>query len=254
MKGDLERAIADFDQAVRLDPKSAAAFNDRGTSYGMRGDNDRAIADFDAAHQARSEERGRLQQPRLCLSQQRRHRPRHRRLQRGDQDQRRLYDRALQSRQRLLRQARPRPRDQGFRRGDQARSAISRPPITRAASPTTTRTSSTRRSRTSARRSSSIRRTRAPSTIAASPIATSGDFDRAIADYNQALAINPNYALALYNRGIAYYDKRDFDRATRDMNQAIKLNPNFSTAFLDRGIAYLRQARLRPHHRRRPIR
>ena len=65
-----------------------------------------------------------------------------------------------------------------------------------------------------------------------------GDFDRAIADYNQALALDPKYALALYNRAIAYYDKRDFENATRDMNEAIKLNPNFQTAFRDRGTAY----------------
>jgi hypothetical protein len=37
---------------------------------------------------------------------------------------------------------------------------------------------------------------------------------------------------------MAYYDKRDFERASRDMNLAIKLNPNFATAFRDRGIAY----------------
>jgi hypothetical protein len=42
--------------------------------------------------------------------------------------------------------------------------------------------------------------------------------------------------LALYNRGMVYYDKRDVERATRDMNQAIKLNPNFATAVHDRGI------------------
>jgi len=85
---------------------------------------------------------------------------------------------------------------------------------------------------------------RAPSTTAASPTANRGEFDRAVADYNQALAISPNYALALYNRAFAYYDKRDFERATADMNQAIKLNPNFATAFVDRGIVAYGQERL----------
>jgi tetratricopeptide (TPR) repeat protein len=49
IKGDLERAIVDFDAAIKLDPKLAVAYHDRGTAYGLRGDNDRAIADFTAA-------------------------------------------------------------------------------------------------------------------------------------------------------------------------------------------------------------
>ena len=52
------------------------------------------------------------------------------------------------------------------------------------------------------------------------------------------MKINPNYALTLYNRGIAYYDKHEYERAVADINQAIKINPNFARAFYDRGIAY----------------
>ena len=52
----------------------------------------------------------------------------------------------------------------------------------------------------------------------------------------QSIKLNPNYALAFYNRGIVYYDKREFDRASQDLNQAIKLNPNYAGAFHDRGI------------------
>ena len=37
--------------------------------------------------------------------------------------------------------------------------------------------------------------------------------DRAIADFNAALTINPNYAEAYNNRGNAYADKGDYDRA-----------------------------------------
>ena len=95
MKGDLDRAIADFDQAVRLDPKSSAIFNDRGTTYGMRGDTDRAIQDLDAAIKLDPQKRGCVQQPRLCPPQQGRNRPRPRRFQRGDQDQSELRGRAL---------------------------------------------------------------------------------------------------------------------------------------------------------------
>ena len=52
----------------------------------------------------------------------------------------------------------------------------------------------------------------------------------------QSIKLNPSHALAYYNRGIAYYDRREFDRASQDLNQAIKLNPNYAGAFHDRGI------------------
>jgi tetratricopeptide (TPR) repeat protein len=43
------KEIADYNEAIRLDPKSALAFGNRGIAYGKKGDNDRALADFDEA-------------------------------------------------------------------------------------------------------------------------------------------------------------------------------------------------------------
>jgi Flp pilus assembly protein TadD len=43
--GDYDRAIATASEAIRLDPKGAVAFVNRGAAYGNKGDNDRAIAD-----------------------------------------------------------------------------------------------------------------------------------------------------------------------------------------------------------------
>jgi len=48
-KGDFDRAIADFDQAIRLDPKNTDAYTVRGMAWEVKGDLDRAIADFDLA-------------------------------------------------------------------------------------------------------------------------------------------------------------------------------------------------------------
>src|SRR5215813_1639235 len=48
-KGDMDRAIADFSEAIRLDPNYALASSDRGIAYARKGDNDRAIADFNEA-------------------------------------------------------------------------------------------------------------------------------------------------------------------------------------------------------------
>jgi tetratricopeptide (TPR) repeat protein len=46
-KGEYDRALADFDQAIKLDPKSVYAYNNRGNVYFLKGEYDRAIADYD---------------------------------------------------------------------------------------------------------------------------------------------------------------------------------------------------------------
>src|SRR6516164_7166318 len=42
--GNYDRAIADYNEAIRLDPKSALAFIGRGDAYTNKGDHDRALA------------------------------------------------------------------------------------------------------------------------------------------------------------------------------------------------------------------
>src|SRR2546429_5742743 len=46
-KGDYDRAIQDYDQAIRLKPDYPTAFNNRGDAYHAKGDYDRAIQDYD---------------------------------------------------------------------------------------------------------------------------------------------------------------------------------------------------------------
>lgn len=46
---DVDRAIADYDVALRLDPKLADVFNTRGELHRGKGDRPRALADFGAA-------------------------------------------------------------------------------------------------------------------------------------------------------------------------------------------------------------
>ena len=48
-KGDLDRALADYDEAIRLDPKLALAYYNRGNAYAKMGDPDRALADYNEA-------------------------------------------------------------------------------------------------------------------------------------------------------------------------------------------------------------
>ena len=47
--GRYDRAIQDYDQAIKLNPNDAEAFNSRGISYSDKGQLDRAIQDYDQA-------------------------------------------------------------------------------------------------------------------------------------------------------------------------------------------------------------
>ena len=64
-----------------------------------------------------------------------------------------------------------------------------------------------------------------------------GDFDRAIADYTQAITIDPNYGEAYRNRGWSLFNRGDIDRAFSDYNEAIRLNPTSALALTRRGYA-----------------
>jgi tetratricopeptide (TPR) repeat protein len=49
-----------------------------------------------------------------------------------------------------------------------------------------------------------------------------GDYDRAIADYTKAIEINPNYAKAYNDRGMAYMELGDMENGCRDFAGACK--------------------------------
>jgi len=98
------------------------------------------------------------------------------------------------------------------------------------------------------------------------------EYDKAFTDFSEAIAIDPNYELALYNRGLVWIIKRDYDKAISDFtkaieittdyadhyynaqgmawkakeeynkaisdyNKAIEFNPNFANAYYNRGLA-----------------
>jgi tetratricopeptide (TPR) repeat protein len=67
--------------------------------------------------------------------------------------------------------------------------------------------------------------------------------DRAVADYDEALRIRPDYAEALVNRAVAWFDKGRFDRAVADCDRAIALRPNLAEAYNNRALAYYRLGR-----------
>ncbi len=66
-----------------------------------------------------------------------------------------------------------------------------------------------------------------------------GDYARAIADFNHTIALNPEDALAFNNRALAYVSLGDYERAIADFDQVIALNPMFATAYLTRALTFL---------------
>ncbi|WP_413314725.1 tetratricopeptide repeat protein [Prochlorococcus sp. MIT 0703] len=64
-----------------------------------------------------------------------------------------------------------------------------------------------------------------------------GDNQGAIADYSKAIAINPQYAYAYTNRGSAKMMLGDLQGAIADINKAISINPQFAGAYSKRGVA-----------------
>jgi tetratricopeptide (TPR) repeat protein len=65
-----------------------------------------------------------------------------------------------------------------------------------------------------------------------------GDLDRAIADYNEAIRLDPKQANAYVNRGVVWREKGDLDGAIAEYNEAIRLDPEQAIAYSNRGNAW----------------
>jgi len=65
------------------------------------------------------------------------------------------------------------------------------------------------------------------------------NYNKAIAEYSEAIRLNPDYAAAYHGRGVAYAEKRDYERAIADFTQAIRLSPNpGAKVYYNRGLVY----------------
>jgi tetratricopeptide (TPR) repeat protein len=64
---------------------------------------------------------------------------------------------------------------------------------------------------------------------------TEGNFDGAIADYTQTIALDPGIAMAYFCRGYARQSKGDAEGATGDYSQAIAHDPKLAAAYYNRG-------------------
>jgi len=66
-----------------------------------------------------------------------------------------------------------------------------------------------------------------------------GQYDRALADYERALAIDPDFSRALNNRGTAFQRIGDFEKARADFDQAINLDPANPDLRYNRGNLFM---------------
>src|SRR4051794_13453664 len=71
-----------------------------------------------------------------------------------------------------------------------------------------------------------------------------GNFDRAIADFDEAIRLAPMDAVAFNRRGLVWRLKGDLDRAIADQNEAIRIDQKYALAFTSRAITWERKGDL----------
>lgn len=63
-----------------------------------------------------------------------------------------------------------------------------------------------------------------------------GDYQKAIADYDWSIQINPYRANTFYNRGIVRAESGDYQGAITDFDRAIEIKSNYASAYVNRGM------------------
>ncbi|MFP3041080.1 tetratricopeptide repeat protein [Treponema primitia] len=201
--GDFDRAIADYTQAIRLDPKDAVAYKQRGTAYGNKKDPNHAIADYNQAIKL---------DPDFALAYNNRGSE-----YRNNGD----YDQAIADYTEAIRL----DPNYVFTYNSRGNVYYSKGDYDQAITDYT----------------EAIRLD--PNFVVAysyrgNAYRNKDDYDRAIADYTEAIRLDPDSALAYFNRGYVYGNKSNHDRAIADYTEAIRLDPNDAMAYNNRGVAY----------------
>jgi tetratricopeptide (TPR) repeat protein len=168
-KGDYDRAIRSYDDAIRLNPKTAIAYANRANAYRMKADYDRAIRDFDEAIRLDPKDPGAIRSRGQLYTD------------KGD------YARAIGDLNEAIRL-----------KSDDAESYNTRGFIYK----------------------------------------QQDENDSAIRDLDQAIKLQPKLAPAFSNRGDAWRRRGDADRAIIDLDEAIRLDPSMTAAYVARGLAY----------------
>jgi tetratricopeptide (TPR) repeat protein len=65
--------------------------------------------------------------------------------------------------------------------------------------------------------------------------------DRALAEYEEAIRLDPNSAAARYQQGTIYFRRGDLDRTLQSLKRALEADPEYEGANLAAGIVHMRQ-------------
>ena len=65
-----------------------------------------------------------------------------------------------------------------------------------------------------------------------------GDHDRAADDYSRVIELNPRDTDAYNNRGLIYYSEEKYDRAISDYTRVIEIDSGYIDAYYNRGLIY----------------
>jgi tetratricopeptide (TPR) repeat protein len=225
MKGQYDRAIADIDEVLRVQPWNATALSNRGIAYRMKHDYDRAIADFTEAIRLVPMDAGLYHSRGLAFEG------------KGERDKAIAdYNKVLSLHRSPAASPAVDPSMQALQRLGAAVSASPRSdPAQKIA-----RLDEVIKSSNPSERKAGIGRAYVSRCTAYIEM---NEYDRAIADCDQALLLTPATAKhilaeAHHSRGIAYHRKLDLERATDDFDQAIRLHPSLAAPYYNRGKAH----------------
>jgi tetratricopeptide (TPR) repeat protein len=202
-KGDLDRAILDYNKAIENRPNYIEAYSNRGSAYAQKGDFGRALLDFSKAIEGKPDyaeaysNRGSVY------------------AQKGD------LDRAILDYSKVL-EINPYSAEAYNGRG----SAYARKGDLDRAILDCTRAIEIKPDHAGAYYNRGL------------AYRSKGDLDHAILDYSKVIEINPYSAEAYNGRGTAYAQKGDFDQAILDCSKAIEINPDYVEAYSNRAVMY----------------
>lgn len=63
-------------------------------------------------------------------------------------------------------------------------------------------------------------------------------WQQALNEYNNAIALDPNFTKAYRERGVAYFILGDYQKAITDFDKAIAHDPNYAEGYLNRRQGY----------------
>lgn len=71
-----------------------------------------------------------------------------------------------------------------------------------------------------------------------------GDYQGAIADFNEAVRLQPDYADAYGERGFVHFSLEDYQEAIADFNEALRFQPDYADAYAGRGVVRAKMGNL----------